>query len=163
MDHPRAEIRLKVSAKEFPVSEGIFGLAESKTLFKWDRNVKPDRYSDQTSCRSKTEGAETTANSKSAAHLGCVQRPENRQGFVKVSITEYRGCFSPCQHDAFLSASWSYCKWRGKALHERPVHYVVFSRNTKANGSNREWWQHRSWSEIIRFEALACHLACQPV
>ena len=27
---------------------------------------------------------------------------ESRQGSITVSITEYRGCFPPCQHDAFF-------------------------------------------------------------
>lgn len=45
---------------------------------------------------------------------------ESRQGSITVSITEYRGCFPPCQHDSFFqpldirqSASWKSSSLRG--------------------------------------------------
>ena len=72
---------------------------EMETLSLIDKVIKP--YVDLKRKELKLQPTQL----KSAAHLGCVQRPANRQGFFKVSITEYRGCFSPCQHDAFFSAS----------------------------------------------------------
>ena len=59
---------------------------ETETLSLIDKVIKP--YVDL-----KRKEVKLQPNSKSAAHLGCVQRPENRQGFIKVSITEYQRLF----------------------------------------------------------------------
>ena len=83
------------------------------------------------------EGAETTAHAKVLLIWDVFKGQKTDKVLSKLASLNMEVVSVPANKTHFFQPL-DVTVNKGKTLHERPVHYVVFSRNTKANGSKRE-------------------------